>query len=55
MELTHLNYQGPPIDNATTLEKLPTDLRGFLEEINGFIQFSGGVWSAPRNSIQMQD
>ncbi len=43
MELAHLTYQGPPIDDRATLEKLPADLRGFLEQINGFIQFAGGL------------
>ena len=43
MELTDLTYQGPPIDEYSILEKLPADLRGFLEQVNGFIQFSGGL------------
>jgi hypothetical protein len=43
MELTHLTYQGPPIDDHSILEKLPANLRGFLEQVNGFIQFAGGL------------
>lgn len=43
MEITHLTYQGPPIDDFSTLEKLPAELRGLLQHVNGFIQFSGGL------------
>jgi hypothetical protein len=43
MEITNLTYQGPPIDDRTTLEKLPNDHRDLLEQINGFIQFGGGI------------
>ncbi len=43
MELRNLTYQGPPIDDPATLHRLPADYRGLLEQINGFIQFGGGL------------
>ena len=43
MELTNLTYQGPQIDDDAILDRLPTDYRGLLEQINGFIQFGGGL------------
>lgn len=43
MELQDITYEGPPIDDPETLALLPADLRNLLEQINGFIQFGGGL------------
>jgi hypothetical protein len=43
MKLQYLSYEGPQIDDIETLEKLPADLRNLLQQINGFIQFEGGL------------
>lgn len=43
MEFTDLTYQGPSVDDYITLGKLPANLRGLLEQVNGFIQFGGGL------------
>ncbi|RYG67075.1 hypothetical protein EON80_14285 [bacterium] len=43
MEFAYLTYQGPPVDDFATLEKLPSALRGLLEQLNGFVQFGGGL------------
>lgn len=43
MELHNLTFQGPPIDDMITLDKLPADLRGLLEQVSGFIQCGGGL------------
>ncbi len=43
MELRNVTYQGPPIDDPATLHRLPVDYRTLLEQINGFIQFGGGL------------
>ncbi len=43
MELNDLTFQGPPVDDIATLDKLPSQLRGLLEQVNGFIQFGGGL------------
>ena len=43
MEIDQVTWQGPPIDDDAMLDRLPTDLRTLLTQINGFIQFSGGL------------
>ena len=43
MQLVDVTYEGPPNDNPGLLDPLPHDLRNLLEQINGFIQFSGGL------------
>ena len=43
MELKDVTYEGPPIDDRETLALLPPDLRNLLEQINGFVQFGGGL------------
>jgi hypothetical protein len=43
MELDHITFVGPPIDDREILAKLPDDLTGLLEQLNGFIQFHGGL------------
>lgn len=43
MKLHQLTFSGPPIDDLEILCHLPTRLRSLLEQINGFIQFGGGL------------
>jgi len=43
MELSDISFQGPQIDDCATLNGLPESLRKLLEQINGFVQFGGGL------------
>ena len=43
MELFHVTFHGPGVDDLETLECVPPALRGLLSQINGFIQFHGGL------------
>jgi hypothetical protein len=43
MQLQNISFIGPPIDDVALLARLPADLAGFLQQINGFIQFGGGL------------
>jgi hypothetical protein len=43
MDLVHVNYTGPAIDDAEMLAKLPPELAALLQETNGFIQYNGGL------------
>jgi hypothetical protein len=43
MELTGITYEGPPIDDAELLPRLPADLVKLLKQVNGYIQFRGGL------------
>lgn len=43
MELHNVTWQGHAIDDAAMLRRLPETLRGLLIQINGFIQFGGGL------------
>ena len=43
MELVHVNYNGPAIDDPDMLARLPKVLATLLEEHNGFIQYNGGL------------
>ena len=35
--------EGPPVDDAELLDALPRELRSFLERVNGFVAFDGGL------------
>jgi hypothetical protein len=50
MELDHVTFVGPPIDDREILAKILANLAGLLEQLTGFIQFHGGllVWGACR-------
>jgi hypothetical protein len=43
MKLDHVTFTGPAIDDQEMLDKLPGELAGLLQQINGFIQFHGGL------------
>lgn len=43
MELAHVTYAGPPVDDEESLAALPPALRSLLSQINGFIQYDGGL------------
>lgn len=43
MQLEHVTYTGPPLDDGDLLDRLPANLAGLLRQINGFIQFHGGL------------
>jgi hypothetical protein len=43
MQLDHVTFVGPPIDDAELLARLPKNLAGLLQQINGFIQYKGGL------------
>lgn len=40
--LDQVTYQGPPIDDQETFERLPQPLRDLLLQVNGFVQYGGG-------------
>jgi hypothetical protein len=43
MELSGVTFTGPPIDDREILARLPAELAGLLRQLNGFIQFHGGL------------
>jgi hypothetical protein len=43
MKLHKITYTGPPIDDEFVLTRLPTGLADVLRQMNGFIQFHGGL------------
>lgn len=43
MELSHITYQGPVLDDPDLLADLPDSLRSLLTSLNGFVQFGGGL------------
>jgi hypothetical protein len=43
MELRDVIYEGPPIDDFDLLARLPEPYRELLNQINGFVQFFGGL------------
>jgi hypothetical protein len=43
MKLEHITYTGPASDDAELLDRLPEELADLLRQINGFIQFHGGL------------
>lgn len=42
MNLDHITYKGPGIDDKEILSLLPDNLASLLREINGFVQYDGG-------------
>ncbi len=43
MRLSHVTWKGPAVDDPEMLTMLPDDLSRLLRQINGFIQFHGGL------------
>jgi hypothetical protein len=43
VELTHVTFRGPAIDDPEVLAAAPAQLRDLLGQVNGFIQFGGGL------------
>jgi hypothetical protein len=43
MELDHVTFVGPPLDDGEILAQIPANLAGLLQQLNGFIQFHGGL------------
>jgi hypothetical protein len=43
MKLERISFAGPPIEDFEIIHSLPTTLRRLLNQINGFIQFAGGL------------
>jgi hypothetical protein len=43
MRLSHVTWKGPAIDDEQTLGALPANLAALLKQVNGFIQFHGGL------------
>jgi hypothetical protein len=43
VELKHVTFTGPPLDDEELLARLPANLAGLLGQINGFLQFHGGL------------
>ena len=43
MELAHITWTGPDMDDAETLARCPAPLQSVLTSVNGFIQFGGGL------------
>jgi len=43
MQLPHVTWTGPMADDNELLDQLPPDLARLLRQIDGFIQFSGGL------------
>lgn len=43
MNLSNVTYRGAAVDDPEILDHLPSDLRGVLTQINGFIMFDGGI------------
>lgn len=44
MELSHISFQGPAIEpSAPVVAHLPANLVGLLTQVNGFVQFEGGL------------
>lgn len=38
-----MTFTGPPLDDEDLLARLPAKLAGLLRQVNGFIQFHGGL------------
>ncbi len=65
LHLPHLNYSGPPIDDAPILDRLPPALAAALRERNGSIGWQGVVhlrgaciepqWHSLRNAAEGSD
>ncbi len=43
MELDQVTFVGPSIDDTEILALLPRNLAGLLQQLNGFIQYGGGL------------
>jgi hypothetical protein len=43
MKLEHVTWTGPPLDDEDLLLRLPINFTELLRQINGFIQFHGGL------------
>lgn len=43
MEIDHITYQGPELDDPKLLEYVPNSLKALLTSLNGFVQFGGGL------------
>jgi hypothetical protein len=43
MDLDNVTFFGPPIDDGDLLSTLPANLASLLQQLNGFIQFHGGL------------
>jgi hypothetical protein len=43
MKLEHVTFAGPLLDDGELIARLPADLAALLRQINGFIQFHGGL------------
>ncbi len=43
MELQHVTFIGPTLDDPELFARLPANMAKLLEQINGFIQFHGGL------------
>lgn len=43
MELNHVNYLGPRLDDLELLDHAPDGLVALLSSLNGFVQFGGGL------------
>jgi hypothetical protein len=43
MELNHISYLGPPVDDPDLLDAVPDGLKSLLTSLNGFVQFGGGL------------
>lgn len=42
MNLDHITYKGPEIDDKEILSSLPDNIVSLLSQINGFVQYHGG-------------
>jgi hypothetical protein len=62
LDLPHLTYSGPPVDDGQLLERLPSGLRAALEARNGCVAYRGALhvrgaclapaWHSLRNAIE---
>jgi len=43
MQLEQVSFTGPPLDDHELLARLPANLARLLQQINGFIQYGGGL------------
>ncbi len=43
MQLESVTYVGPTLSDVALLDRLPANLAGLLRQVNGFIQFHGGL------------
>ncbi|HZZ77728.1 MAG TPA: hypothetical protein VFE62_04360 [Gemmataceae bacterium] len=43
MKIEHLTFSGPAIDDPEMLAKVPKELADILGQVNGFVQFHGGL------------